>query len=199
MQDEMSERDLRERVALIESMIAEGRRSTEHWGWTFVLWGVAYYAAMAWSAWGPKSALAWPATMIVATILTVLIAKSRAHPHTESTVGRGIWAGWAAMGISIFLLLGCLGFSGRLEVHGFVAIAAAMLGTANATSSLMLRWKLQFACAVVWWATVVAACFGSDAVMMSVFVGAIFICQIVFGVYGMIAESRKLKSTAVHA
>ena len=199
MQDEMSERDLKERLVLIESMIAEGRRSTEHWGWTFVLWGVAYYAAMAWSAWGPKSGLAWPATMIVATILTVLIAKSRTHPHTESTVGRGIWAGWAAMGISIFLLLGCLGFSGRLEVHGFVAIAAAMLGTANATSSLILRWKLQFACAVVWWATVVAACFGSDTVMMSVFVGAIFICQIVFGVYGMIAESRKLKSTAVHA
>lgn len=199
MQEEMSERDLKERLVLIESMIAEGRRSTEHWGWTFVLWGVAYYVAMAWSAWGPRSGLAWPVTMIVATILTVLIAKSRAHPHTESTVGRGIWAGWAAMGISIFLLLGCLGFSGKLEVHGFVAIAAAMLGTANATSSLILRWKLQFACAVVWWATVVAACFGSDTVMMSVFVGAIFVCQIVFGVYGMIAGSRKLKSTAVHA
>lgn len=199
MQDEMSERDLQERLVLIESMIAEGRQLIEHGGWMFVLWGMAYYAAMAWSAWGPKSDLAWPVTMIVATILNVLIAMNRPHPHAESTLGRAIWSAWAAMGISMFVLLGCLGFSGRAEVHIFVAIVAAMLGTANATSSLILRWKLQFACAVVWWATVAAACFGSDTVMMSVFVGAIFICQIVFGVYGMIAESRKLKSTAVHA
>ena len=44
--------ELKDRLRLIESMIAEGRRSTESWGWTFVLWGVAYYVALAWSILG---------------------------------------------------------------------------------------------------------------------------------------------------
>ena len=35
------QQDLNDRLTLIETMIAEGRRSTESWGWTFVLWGVA--------------------------------------------------------------------------------------------------------------------------------------------------------------
>ncbi len=33
--------DLNARLKLIEDMIAEGRRSTQSWGWTFVLWGFA--------------------------------------------------------------------------------------------------------------------------------------------------------------
>ena len=44
--------ELTERLELIESMIAEGRRSSESWGWVFVLWGVAYYVAIAWATWG---------------------------------------------------------------------------------------------------------------------------------------------------
>jgi hypothetical protein len=41
--------ELTERLELIESMIAEGRRSTAKWAWTIVLWGVAFYVAIAWS------------------------------------------------------------------------------------------------------------------------------------------------------
>ena len=44
------ELELKDRLSLIETMIAEGRRTTESWGWTFVLWGVAYYVAIAWTA-----------------------------------------------------------------------------------------------------------------------------------------------------
>ncbi len=50
------ELELKDRLNLIETMIAEGRRTTESWGWVFVLWGVAYYVAIAWSAWGPQCA-----------------------------------------------------------------------------------------------------------------------------------------------
>ena len=39
----VEEQELKDRLSLIESMIAEGRRTTESWGWTFVLWGVAYF------------------------------------------------------------------------------------------------------------------------------------------------------------
>ena len=41
MVDHTTEQELKDRLSLIESMIAEGRRHTESWGWTFVLWGVA--------------------------------------------------------------------------------------------------------------------------------------------------------------
>ena len=40
MLEHTSEQDLKDRLSLIEQMIAEGRRTTESWGWTFVLWGL---------------------------------------------------------------------------------------------------------------------------------------------------------------
>ena len=49
------ELELKDRLNLIETMIAEGRRTTESWGWTFVLWGVAYYIAIAWAILGKPS------------------------------------------------------------------------------------------------------------------------------------------------
>ena len=52
MTEKMPEQELKDRLNLIETMIAEGRRKTESWGWTFVLWGVAYYVAIAWSSCG---------------------------------------------------------------------------------------------------------------------------------------------------
>ncbi|MGA3008695.1 MAG: hypothetical protein ABSD72_00410 [Terracidiphilus sp.] len=187
------ELDLKERLNLIETMIAEGRRTTESWGWTFVLWGVAYYVAIAWATLG-HSTLAWPVTMIAAGVLTVIMASRSAGKRPETTVGRAMTAIWLAMGISTFTVMLSLGMSGRLDLHNSVAIVGAMLGAANATSSIILKWKMQFACAVVWWASAVVGCFTSDNVTSIAFLAAIFFCQIVFGLYGMIAQSRKQKT-----
>lgn len=192
----LDELELKDRLNLIESMIAEGRRTTESWGWTFVLWGVAYYIAIAWANWGQPS-LAWPVTMIAAGMLTGILASRSAGMRTRTTIGRAMMAIWLAMGISTFAVMLSLGMSGRLDLHNSVAIIGAMLGTANATSSIILRWKMQFACAVVWWASAVAGCFTSDSVTSIVFLAAIFFCQIVFGIYGMIADSRKQKAGCV--
>jgi hypothetical protein len=38
MTGSMEEQELKDRLSLIESMIFEGRRSTENWGWMFVYW-----------------------------------------------------------------------------------------------------------------------------------------------------------------
>jgi fatty acid desaturase len=187
------EQELKERLNLIETMIAEGRRTTESWGWTFVLWGVAYYVAIAWGTLG-QSNLAWPVTMIVTAILNGLLSSRVSRRHPETTIGRAMVAIWLGMGISIFVLMLSLGASGRLDVHVSAAIVGAMLGTANCTSSIILKWKTQFACAVVWWAAGIAACFTSDNVTSMIFLAAIFFCQIVFGIYGMIAEARKQKA-----
>jgi len=191
MQDHTTEQELKDRLSLIESMIAEGRRTTESWGWTFVLWGVVYYLAIAWSAWG-HSVWAWPAIISIAVIVTVVVASLKAGNHPETTLGRAIGSIWIALGISMFLLFLTLGMSGRLtDQHLFVAVISAILGMANGASGLILRWRVQLACAVVWWVAAVATCFGTDAQSMIVFLVAIFLCQIVFGIYGAIAERKR--------
>lgn len=198
MNPNTEELDLKDRLSLIESMIAEGRRKTESWGWTFVLWGLAYYVAICWATFG-HSNLAWPVTMIAASALTGIIISRKSRSQPETTLGRAMAALWLAMGISVFTLLMSLGFSGHFEFHVFVAIIGAFLGCANAASSIILKWKMQFACAVVWWASSIAACFGSETQVTVVFLVAIFFCQIVFGIYGMIAETRKQRQAASHA
>ena len=192
MQEQTSTQDLKERLALIESMMTEGRRSTESWGWVFVLWGVAYYVAILWAALG-HSVLAWPVTMISACVLTGVLVSIMSGSHPNTNLGRSIGSIWIAAGISMFLLFFSLGISGRIDQHIMVAVVGGMLGTANAASSLILKWKMQFACAVVWWAVTVFACFGRGKQLTIAFLGAIFFCQIVFGIYGIIAQSRVRK------
>lgn len=206
MENETTERDLKERLDLIESMIAAGRRKTESWGWTFVLWGVAYGIAIAWSTWGQSISiwgshnLAWPVTMIAACILTLAIGLTRGKGKPSTTVGRTIVSIWISIGVSMLLLFPALSVSGRLDAHAFAAIIAAMLGIANGASGLILRWKMQFACAVIWWITAVASCFGSDVQLAVVFLSALFLCQIVFGVYAMTLEARRRRQhEALHA
>jgi hypothetical protein len=193
MPDDITPQELKERLSIIETMIAEGRRHTESWGWTFILWGIAYYVALAWSAWG-HSAWAWPATVLIAIIITVVISFSKGGKHPGTTLGRAIGSIWIALGISMSVLFLSLGWSGRLtDQHLFVAVIAGILGMANGASGLILRWKVQFACAAVWWLAIVATCFGSDTVSTIAFLSAIFLCQIVFGAYGLMAEAKERK------
>jgi hypothetical protein len=198
MQEETGTQDLRERLALIESMIAEGRRKTESWGWVFLLWGVAYSVAIAWSTrgrdlsvWSNGRTLAWPVTMVVAFVLTMIIAIRKGKGQPVTTVGRAIAAIWICAGVSMLLVFPALAISGRLDEHTFVSLVGAMLGAANGASGIILRWKWQVACAIVWWITSAAACFGSVAQLTVVFFLAIFLCQIVFGIYTMILEIRR--------
>jgi hypothetical protein len=183
--------ELTERLNLIESMISEGRRSTESWGWTFVLWGVAYYVAFFWGSWG-HFAYAWPVTVIAAALLTMVGLWRRGNRGSNTTLGRAIGATWCAMGISMFILFDALSFAGHLnDPRIFVAVASAMLGTSNAACSIMLKWKAEFACALVWWAAAVVASFGTPSQGVDAFLAAIFLCQIVFGIYAMILEARR--------
>jgi hypothetical protein len=197
MTEDTEQLELNQRLSLIENMIAEGRSTTESWGWTFVLWGVAYYVAIAWSTLA-QFGLAWPITMVAACVLMgFIIGRKRSRGGLPlTTIGRAIRSIWIASGISMFVLLDALGFSSRSDWHVAVAVASTLIGTANAASSLTLKWKLQFICAMVWWAAAVVACFGSELQCWIAFMVAIFFCQIVFGVYGMIAESRKHRATA---
>jgi hypothetical protein len=200
MPDNITAQELKDRLSLIESMISEGRRYTESWGWTFVLWGVVYYLAIAWSVWG-HSLWAWPVTISLGVVVTVALAFSQAGHHPGTTLGRAIGSLWIAAGVSMFLLFLALGLSGRLtDQHLFVAVISAMLGMANGASALILRWKVQLACALVWWVAAATTCFGTDRASMIVFLVAIFFCQIVFGIYGVVGKAQEGKERGpIHA
>lgn len=193
MEEHAGQQELKDRLDLIERMIAEGRRNTESWGWAFVLWGVSYFVAMGWSALS-HSAWAWPATMFFAVLTTVVVASVRVDYRSETALGRAVGSIWIALGISMFSLFVALGVSGRLtDLHVFMAVMSALLGMANAASALILRWKLQLACAVVWWLAAAATCFGTAQQSTVVFLAAILLCQILFGIHGMITEGRTRK------
>jgi len=197
------ELELRDRIGMIENMMAEGRRTTESWGWSFVLWGVAYFVATAWSSGlvgGPVWAqrlLAWPVTMIAASVATAVVISRMQKGQPATTLGRAIGATWAAMGISLFMVLMGLGLSGRYDLHVFVAIIGGMLGVANMTSAMILKWKMQFACAVVWLAAAAVACFVTENQAGIAFLTATFFCQVVFGIYAVICESRRRRKSGV--
>ena len=199
MSTETSNLELAERVKLIETMLIEGRRTTERWGWVFVLWGVAYYAAILLTN-VAHFAGGWPVTMIAAWLLTMIIAWRKARTRPKTTMGRAVAAIWIALGLSMMLLFPALGISGRIDEYILISVACAMLGMANAASAILLRWRLQFACAVIWWATAVFACFGKSIPVAVAFLAAIFLCMIVFGLFGMVADARQRKlQGAVHA
>ncbi len=182
--------DLEGRLSLIETMIAEGRQTTVSWGWSFVLWGLAYYAAIAWATLG-HSNIAWPVVMIGTSILTAVVSSRMNRQLPETTMSRAIGAIWIAVGISLFVFCLSTALSGHAEQHAFLAVIEAMLGAANAASGLLLKWKVQFAAGVVWWMAAVASCFGTIGQSSAAFLTAIFLCQIVFGGYMMWSEARE--------
>jgi len=196
--------ELKDRLDLIETMIAEGRRKTESWGWVFVLWGVAYYVAIVWSAWGRHDSLAWNVTMMAAMLLTwgtvaLRINRNQRTAQPGTTLGRAITAVWVAVGVSMLILIPSLGIGGLSNSRLIVAVIGTMLGTANAASSIILKWKAQFACALVWWAAAVISCLGTTRQSFIALLVANFLCQIVFGIYGMLCEMRARKQGAIYA
>lgn len=192
--------ELVERLKLIESMMAEGRHMQESWGWTFVLWGVAYFVAFFW-AWLGQFAYAWPVTMLAAGVVTSIVLRRRRRRGPVTTLGRAISSIWTAAGLSMFLVLCAMGYSPYASNgHAMIAAFAGMLGLTNAACGMTLRWKAQMLCALLWWATAVAACYCADALLLPILLIAVFFGQIVFGGAMVLAELRRNKrSGAVHA
>lgn len=189
----VNEGELAERIALIESMMRDGRKSTEEWGWNFLLWGIAYFVAVAWSSYLPHSGgplLAWPITMIFAVLLTVGIARRRTRNKPRTEKSRALQAIWTAMGCGIFVFAFPVAFSGHYEAQSFMAAIEVMLGIAHVASGSFLRWKAQIVVGALWWAAAIASCFVEGNGVAYVFLGATLVCMIGFGIYLMIREGR---------
>jgi hypothetical protein len=189
----MNELEIGERIALIESMMRTGRKSTEYWGWNFLLWGIAYVVAVAWSSFLPQAGgrmLAWPVTMIFAVLLTTAIARRRTRNKPRTEKSRGIQAIWTAVGTGIFVFAFSVAYSGHLQAQSFMAGIEVMLGIAHVASGSFLRWPIQIVVGALWWAAAIASCFVEGNGVAYVFLAATFVCNIGFGIYLMIRESR---------
>ena len=187
----MNEHEIGQRIAMIESMMREGRRRTEYWGWNFLLWGVAYLVAVGWSSFLPGRMLAWPVTMIFAVLLTILIARKRMRHEPKTDRSRALGAIWMGMGWGIFAFAFPAAYSGHFEAHSFMAAIEAMLGIGHVASGLTLRWPVQIAVGGLWWVAAIVSCFvPTNNGVAYIFLGAVLVCNIGFGTYLMIRESR---------
>jgi hypothetical protein len=175
-------------------MMQAGRKSTEYWGWNFVLWGVAYFVAVAWSSFLPPASggrmLAWPITMIFAVLLTIAIARRRTRNKPRTEKSRGIQSIWTAVGCGIFVFAFPVAYSGHFQPQSFIAAIEVMLGIAHVSSGIFVRWPTQTVVGALWWAAAIASCFVNGNGVAYVFLAATLVCNIGFGSYLMIRESR---------
>lgn len=192
---EMNQMEIRDRIALIESMMSAGRKKTEAWGWSFVLWGVAYYVATGWAA-RSHSSWAWPVTMVVAAALTAVVPvmRRRETGRCETMMGRAVGAVWIGTGSALFLVCMVLGISGHAEQHALLTTVQGFLGAANVISALILRWRVQLLVGILWWVAAGVTSFVSAEQAAYIFLTAIFLCQIVFGVYMMAGEAASMRA-----
>lgn len=193
----MDREEIDQRLALIERMIAEGRRDTEYWGWAFVLWGAGHLAALAASAAGVS--LAWPIAMSACGVLMGVEAGRRARRRgTKSTsIGRALAAVWISLGIAMFVAGFIGGASGFLSGAHIVVAFFLLMGAASFASGLMLRWRWWAALGAVWWAAAAAAMVsGSPAVILWIFVSLALVGEVGVGAALMILERREGEGAA---
>jgi hypothetical protein len=189
-------RDLAERMELIESMVLEGRNTTQYWGWMFLLWGVAYLVAIAWTLWLPGPNLAWPVTMIVASLGAWLGASRMRKSNPRTTASRALGSIWIGVGISIFVFAFCASISSHGNTHFILGGIGILLGLANFSSAFTLRWPAQFLIALVWWLAGASEFFAPESALLPIFAVATLVCQVGFGLYLMAQEARDRKRLA---
>lgn len=199
--DETNEISMQERLQLIESMIHEGRKSTDYWGWSFLLWGVAYFIAIGWVYYLPHPQYGWPIVMTATLVAGALIGrwKHRHHPQPRNTQSRALGGIWYAMAAAIFIFAFAGSISGHSEPHIFLAGIEILIGVANAASAFTLRWPLQFIVALVWWGCGVASCFVAVEHLIPVLILATLIGNIGFGLYLMRRETVDRARQVSHA
>jgi hypothetical protein len=173
---EQIEQDVRERIMLIENMMLEGRKTTEYWGWSFALWGIAYLTAIGWSYKAGTGAVAWPVTMIAAGLITSAVVGIRSKRQPQTTRSRAIGAVWSATGAALFAYC----FAASISGHA----------VANLMSGILLRWRMQQVVGGIWWTAGVYSFFLAPRHIMLLFIAVTLVCQVGFGIYLMVREAR---------
>lgn len=187
------DQELLERLELIERMVMQGRRTTQNWGWTFVLWGAGQLIALAWNIFLGHPEIAWPVTMTLCGILTGIgSGRMRKAEGAETIVSRSLGSIWFSCGIAIFFL-GIIGNPiGFFTFRTFTQVLFVLMGVANLASGTILRWRTQQVLGIVWWAAAVLVMVVSDHTALWTFVIMTLVAELLFGIYLMLRERPEL-------
>jgi hypothetical protein len=192
--------DLLQRVALMETMIAEGRKSTAHFGWIFVMWGMIYFVAMGWVVLLPFKEWAWPVCVTVGVLVGIVrVRRKHADGTGENLRSRSIEAVWQAMCVAIILYGIAAGASGHGNQSAYYAAVLFFVGLAHGISARILRWGAQGLVAFLWWGCGIAMFFfRTRNEVLSIFLVAAFFGMILFGLYAMWLERRRAAALVQH-
>ena len=187
-----SREELLERMALMESMIREGRSTTGQYGWIFVLWGLVDLAGIGLEV-VLHSRWTWPvvlATGFALQAVGITLQRRRRSSVSKTRRGRSVEAVWSMMGVALTLYV-----AGAMVQHvtwqiSYIAGILMMIGMAHATSAAILRWRVQALVAGLWWAGGVALYFVPRAYVVAIFTVEMFVGMVLFGVYVMVRERR---------
>jgi len=184
--------ELLQRIALVEKMIAEGRRSTTRCGWIFVLWGVVDIAGIGWQ-WVRPSYWIWPTVLATGLALMFLIraAQKRDPVRCANMEGRAVNAIWSMMGLATALYVAAGIFRHLTWQCSYIAAIFMLVGLAHAISAMVLRWRVQGVVAALWWAGGIAMFFAHSAkAIFVIFPMEMFFGMVLFGLYAMWLERQ---------
>jgi hypothetical protein len=190
-----SREEIVQRIELMESMIAEGRRFTARFGWAFVLWGIVDLAAMSWQYLQPDSQLAgqwaWPICLAAGVVLTFLgRAWQRRQPNCSPDLRwRSVEAVWGMMGLALAIYIAGAIVRHLTWQYSYIAAIFIIVGLAHAISAAILRWRMQGVVAAIWWAGGIAAfCVRSNRGVQEIMFLEMVFGMILFGVYAMVLQ-----------
>ena len=196
----MTDSDVSRQLQLVEEMILEGRRTLEHWGWVFVMWGVAHVIAIVWSGlWTSNPGIPW-AILMGGCGLVMMVACIRVGMHSKKStlMGRAQGAAWASFTISVTILWvgGALTHVFDVEnIAVFYAIFFTLIGSAHFTSGLTVKLPVQTMVGILWWIAAALAMFAPSVALWALF-GMALIGEISFGLYLMALERKGEAATA---
>ena len=172
------------RLKLIEEMMAEGRRTTERWGWSFLMWGFGPLIARWWESRWPYAALAWPVTMGLCVVVNGAVLRAHERRGTAETfAARAMGAVWTSAGITVLLVAFGAALSGTSRSRTLYVALFALAAAGHSASSIILRWLPQFLAAMVWWCAGMAAFVLPDSRLPSIAAVALLLGNVAFGAW----------------
>ena len=186
----------------METMIAEGRRSTARWGWIFVLWGLVDIAGMVGQVAAPRAFWVWPVAISSGFVLQFVgwaVIQRRGGWGGRTIKSRSMMAVWSMMGVALTLYCFTGAFRGAAGQVSFVAAILMMVGLAHAISAVILRWRVQGLVAASWWIAALACFFiPSPDDLVFLFIGEMLVGKVLFGLYAMWLERKREAALVQH-
>jgi len=186
----MAQQELLERLQIIERIVEEGRSETSSWGWCLMLWGFGHAGAMIWTVLGRHDGMPWWVLMSACGVLTLVggayVRRAEGHVTTSGRATAGIWL---SLAVSMFLLFALGGNYRGVAPRLLVAAFCVLLAMANFASGHLLRWTAQRLNGMFLWTCTVAALLAPDVTTLFwIFMFAVVVGEIGFGLYLIMLE-----------